>query len=135
MLRWLMKLYAELRLWIDCLAPSPPITKPILSAGETVVMIKYPVTVPAGTQADIAKTRVTTTVDGSDPSTVEISGNGGSIDITVPDGSSGSVVAQYIDRAGNASANSPEARFENASDTTPPDAPAGAPTLGAGESV
>lgn len=131
-----MKLYAELRLWLDCLAPCPPATKPIIHPfGETVVMIKYPVTVPAGAQADIVTTRVTTTVDGADPVSVDFAGNGGTTNITVPDGSSGSVYAHYIDRAGNVSASSPAATFTNASDTTPPDAPAGAPTLGAGESV
>jgi len=134
MFRWLMKLIAELKLWLDCVAPSPPAAIAI-SKGESVSMIKYKVTVPAGVQPDIVTTRVTTQTDGEDAKLQELTGNGGTFDLVVAEGSSGVVLAQYIDKAGNESKKSPPARWENAADTTPPDAPADAPSLSQGETV
>lgn len=133
-MRWIMKLIAELKLWIDCAAPSPPVFVS-LSKGDSVTMIKFIVTVPPGAQSDIVKTRVTSQVDGQPATLHDLDGNGGSLDLVVPEGSSGVVLAQYIDKAGNESKKSPEARWENASDQTPPEAPAGAPQLSLGESA
>lgn len=98
-------------------------------------MIKFPVTVDAGTASDINKTRLTSTVAGETSVVQEVDGNGASFEITVPEHSNGEVYSNYIDRAGNVSDDSPLALWVDASDTTPPAAPAGAPTLGAGESV
>lgn len=107
---------------------------PVLSFGDSFVAIKFPVSVAAGA-ADVVKTILTVHVEGQPDSTVEIAGNGGNASIVVPQGSNGSVCAAYVDAAGNRSADSPEAPWVNASDTTPPAAPAGAPTLGAGDTV
>lgn len=108
--------------------------KPILSSGDAYMAIKFPVSVPAGA-ADVVKTKVTSQVDGADPVVVELASNGGDTFIVVPEASNGSVWASYSDAAGNASPNSPSATWTNASDTTPPPAPTGAPTLGAGDTV
>lgn len=118
-----------------CPKPKPGApAKPVLRSGDSVTMIKYPVSVPTG-GPDVVKTIVKLHVDGQPDSTVEIPSNGGDTFVTVPEGSNGSVCASYADAAGNVSADSPEAVFTNASDTTPPAAPAGAPTLGAGDTV
>lgn len=98
-------------------------------------MIKYPVTVDAGADPDIDKTVLTYNEDGQTATVLENNGNGGAFEIVVNEGSSGDVFSHYVDRAGNASPASPTARFENASDTTPPAAPSGAPVLGAGQTV
>ena len=71
----------------------------------------------------------------STPVVVEIASNGGDTSIVVPEGSDGEAWANYTDAAGNVSADSPKATWTNASDTQPPPAPAGAPTLGAGDTV
>lgn len=116
--------------------PKPQRPKaPVIGAGESVLMIKFPVTVAAGSDADIDKTVLTYSEDGLTATVLEVAGNGGSFDIIVADGSSGDVFSHYVDKAGNASPASPTARFENASDTTPPAAPAGAPVIGAGQTV
>lgn len=118
-----------------CPKPKPGApAKPVLRSGDSVTMIKYPVSVPAG-GPDVVKTIVKLHVDGQSDSTVEIPSNGGDMFVTVPEGSNGSVCASYADASGNVSPDSPEAVFTNASDTTPPAAPAGAPTLGAGDTV
>lgn len=97
-------------------------------------MIKFPVSVPAG-GPDVVKTIVTVHVEGQPDATQELMSNGGDTFIVVPEASNGSVCAAYVDAAGNRSADSPEAPWTNASDTTPPAAPAGAPTLGAGDTA
>lgn len=118
-----------------CPKPKPVApAKPVLHSGDSLMAIKFPVSVPAGA-ADVVKTILKVHVEGQPDTTVEIMGNGGATDIVVPEGSNGSVCASYQDAAGNQSADSPEAPWTNASDTTPPAAPAGAPTLGAGDTV
>jgi len=116
-----------------CPKPKPAAPAvPTLLPGDAYMAIKYPVSVPAGA-ADVTKTVVTVHVEGQPDTTVELASNGGDTFIVVPEGSNGSVCAAYVDGAGNKSPDSPEAPWTNASDTTPPAAPAGAPTLGAGD--
>lgn len=118
-----------------CHKPTPVApTKPILFPGDAYMAIKFPVSVPPGAP-DVVKTSVTFTVEGQPSTTVDIAGNGGSTDIVVPEGSNGVVSAKYFAAAGNPSLPSPEATWTNASDTTPPAAPQGAPVLGAGDTV
>lgn len=61
------------------------------SHGDSVIMIKFPVTVAPGTDPDIASTTVFSQVDGDAAASVVIDGNGGDTFVTVPDGSSGDV--------------------------------------------
>lgn len=119
-----------------CCKPKPaaPHQAPTLSSGDSFMAIKFPVSVPAG-GPDVVKTVITFTVEGEPSATVEINGNGGDTSIVVPEASNGSLWATYADAAGNVSAPSPTATWTNAADTVPPAAPAGAPTLGAGDTV
>lgn len=122
---------------VECDCKPCPITAPVgvtLHLGDSFMSIKFPVSVPAGAP-DVVKTVVSFQVEGADVSTIEIAGNGGDTEIVVPEASNGEVWASYADAAGNVSPDSPHATWTNASDTTPPAAPAGAPTLGEGDTV
>lgn len=118
-----------------CPKPKPTAPAvPVLSPGDSFMAIKFPVSVPAGA-SDVVTTTVVYQEDGSPSATVAIAGNGGDTFITVAEGSNGSVWANYADKTGNLSADSPKATWTNASDTVPPAAPAGAPTISAGDTV
>lgn len=111
-----------------------------LPGGEVSMRIIYRnVVVPAGrADQNITKTRVYTQVDGSDvPQIQEIAGNGGTVDIIVPEKASGQCWFTYVDGSENAneSPRSPVTRFELANDQTPPDAPEGGLALPLGDSI
>ena len=101
--------------------------------------------VPTPTDTDVpAKTVLITRVNalegenGYPASTEEavFETNGGDFNSNpVPPGSSGSVSACFIDKAGNRGPECPPAAFTNASDTTPPPAPDSPVTLGNGQTV
>lgn len=119
--------------------PVPPAASrvpPVLGKGDSVLMIKFPVLVEPGVDADIEKTIVFHQVEGVETEvTEELVGNGGSTFITVPENSNGACWSRYIDKAGNPSADSPKAFWTNASDTTPPASAANAPNLGKGQTA
>jgi len=104
--------------------------------------IQYPVTVqpfvPTPDNQDVPVTTVIVVKVDGDAAPVESSftANGGTFNSSpVPVGSSGQITAKFVDKAGNVGPECTPARFENASDTTPPPAPADAVVIGAGQAV
>lgn len=141
---FMKELVLQLRVWLEdskpqC-GPDRPTQKLNLSEGDSVMRIVYrDVVVPANPKLEqnTVETRVYVQVDGEDASMTPITGNGGKLDITVPEGSSGNVWYTYVDGSTkrNESDPSPKTPFVNADDQTPPDAPAGGLTLPKGDSI
>lgn len=115
--------------------PVPAPSGVVFLSGESVMAIKFPVQIPASPSADVVKTTLVYAVENEPTQSIDLMTNGGDATIIVPVASNGSAYANYTDAAGNVSPNTPAAFWTNASDTTPPESAAAAPTFGAGETV
>lgn len=107
---------------------------PTLSPGDSIMAIKYPITMPADTAPDVVKRTFKYKVNGGDEQKIDFDTANATGEFIVPVGAAVDYFATETDGSGNESEPGTMGHIDSAADTTPPMAP-GAPVLGPGETV